>query len=70
MNRRNLIKSLTIGSGALASGFLPEFSTAYPKFPERKNKLSGKELHTDIIIAGAAWAVVRQRFQRYEMGWL
>src|SRR5699024_4081572 len=52
MNRRNLIKSLTIGSGALASGFLPEFSTAYPKFPERKNKLSGKELHTDIVIAG------------------
>ncbi len=52
MNRRNLIKSLAIGSGALASDSLPGLSMAYSKFPEPKNKLASNALQADLIITG------------------
>lgn len=66
MNRRNLIKSLTIGSGVLAAGSLPYFSKAEVFVPQQSHKLLGKEFHADIIIAGgglggcaAAFAALR-----------
>lgn len=52
MNRRNLIKSLTIAGSALATSSAFHFSKAGVLLPEQGNKLSGAELHADIIIAG------------------
>lgn len=52
MNRRDVIKLLTIGSGALTLGSFPGFSPGDSKSYQRKDKLSGKEYHADIIIVG------------------
>lgn len=52
MNRRNLIKSLTISSGALAAGSLPYFSKAEAIISQQSHKLSEKGFHADLIIAG------------------
>jgi hypothetical protein len=52
MNRRNLIKSLAIGSGALAAGTLPHFSKAGTIVSRQSHELLGKEFNADLIIAG------------------
>lgn len=52
MDRKNFIKSLTIGSGALALGLRSGHSMAYPEFSRQKTNATGKELHSDLIIAG------------------
>lgn len=50
MNRRNLIKTLAVGSGTFATGLLPDLSMAETML-KHKPRL-GNEAHADLIIAG------------------